>query len=225
MDKSSSRARGRLAGAAALRRIGAAVRKARPPESGADDATPAEYLYVPCARVCYHGFSAETRRWVQQVPIVRKTAKRVYYTSDSWDRIEAVVSPGCISRQEFETDTRYRAASPRDRAAGPVRAPHCRGPRHCVPNRCRHGYPAGAILIPGASAGSAGRLFFATRQAAEYHLYRGEHERAGQAARDASRIKELRRAMADAHPDRDGTAEQFIQARRRYQTALQSARR
>jgi hypothetical protein len=51
----------------------------------------------------------------------------------------------------------------------------------------------------------------ATRQAAEYHLYRGEHERAGQAARDASRIKELRRAMADAHPDRGGTAEQFIE--------------
>jgi hypothetical protein len=30
--------------------------------------------------------------------------------------------------------------------------------------------------------------------------------------------------MADAHPDRGGTAEQFIQARRRYQTALRSAR-
>jgi len=31
--------------------------------------------------------------------------------------------------------------------------------------------------------------------------------------------------MADAHPDRGGTAEQFIQARRRYQTALQLALR
>jgi hypothetical protein len=220
MDKSSSRARRRLTGAAALRRIGAAVRKARPPEPGPDDAAPAEYLYVPCARVRYHGLSAETRRWVQEVPIVRKTAKRIYYTSDSWDRIEAVVSPGCISRQEFETDTRCRTASPRDSAAGPVPAPHGRGPRHCAPNRCRHGYPAGVIPIPGAHPGSAGRLFFATRQAAEYHLYRGEHERAGQAARDASRIKELRRAMADAHPDRGGTAEQFVEARRRYQIAL-----
>jgi hypothetical protein len=28
--------------------------------------------------------------------------------------------------------------------------------------------------------------------------------------------------MADAHPDRGGTAEQFIQARRRYQMALRS---
>jgi hypothetical protein len=27
--------------------------------------------------------------------------------------------------------------------------------------------------------------------------------------------------MADAHPDRGGTVEQFIQARRRYQAALQ----
>ena len=223
MGKSSSRARGRPAAAAALRRIAAAMRKTRPPAPGADDTGPAEYLYVPCARVCYHGLSAETRLWVQEVPIVRKTSERIYYTSDSWDRIEAVVSPGCISRQEFEADTRCRTASPRDSAAGPVRAPHGRGPRHCVPNRCRHGYPAGVIPIPGARPGSAGRLFFATRQAAEYHLYREEHERAGQAARDASRIKELRRAMADAHPDRGGTAEQFVEARRRYQTALRSA--
>lgn len=96
--------------------------------------------------------------------------------------------------------------------------------RSGIGQACRHGYPAGVIPIPGAHPGSAGRLFFATRQAAEYHLYRGEHERAGQAVRDASRIKELRRAMADAHPDRGGTAEQFIEARHRYQTALQSAR-
>jgi hypothetical protein len=194
MNNPSGHPRKRRAGAAALRRLGAAVRKVRPPESGADDATPAEYLYVPCARVCYHGVSAQTRRWVQEVPIVRKTADGIYYTSDSWDRREAVVSPGVISRQEFETDT-----------------------------RCRHGYPAGVIPIPGAHPGSAGRLFFATRQAAEYHLYRGEREGAGQAARDAARIPELRRAMADAHPDRGGTAEQFIEARRRYQTALRSA--
>jgi hypothetical protein len=131
----------------------------------------------------------------QEVPVVRKTAKWIYYTSDTWDRVEAVVSPGCISRQEFETDTRCR----------------------------RHGYPAGVIPVPGARPGSAGRLFFATRQAAEYHLYRGEHEPAGQAASDASRVKALRRAMADAHPDRGGTAEQFIEARHRYQTALRSA--
>jgi hypothetical protein len=171
----------------------------------------AEYLYVPCARIRYHGCPAQTRRWVQQVPIVKKTAKLIYYASDSWDRREAVVSPGCISREQFETDTR------------------CRDDREHCPHgedRCRHGYPAGVIPVPGGChrPGPAGRLFFATREAAEANLYRGERERAGQAAPQAPPIKELRRAMADAHPDRGGTAEQFIQARRRYQTALRHAR-
>ena len=136
-----------------------------------------EYLWVPCA--------AGTSRRVVAVPIIRKTAKRIYYSSDSWDRIKAVVSPGSISRQKFEI--------------------------------------AGVIPIPGPRPGSAGQLFFATRQAAEYPLYRGKREPAGQAVRDASVIKDLRRAMADAHPDRGGTADKFIEARRRYQTALQSA--
>ena len=83
------------------------------------------------------------------------------------------------------------------------------------------------IPIPAARhrPGPAGRLFFATREAAEEHLYRGERERAEQAAPQGPSIRELRRAMADAHPDRGGTAEQFIQARRRYQTALRAARR
>ncbi len=176
--------------AAALRFI-AAGRNTAPPEPGADDAADAEYLYVPCVR--YHGYPAQTRRWVQEVPIVKKTAQLIYYTGDSWDRREAVVSPGCISREQFETDT--------------------------------HGYPAGVIPIPGDSHRHrpAGRLFFATRQAAEEYLYRGERERAGRAAPDASLIRKLRRAMADAHPDRGGTTEQFIQAHRRYQTALRSA--
>ena len=179
-----------------------------------------------------------------------------------------LISPGCISRQEFETDTRCHDNCPRDIAAGLVCAPHGRGHRHCVhflaPGRrcyapggcgkdcpadtrglrctkhgytwehcphgddaCRHGYPAGVIPIPGdrPRPGPAGRLFFATREAAEADLYRRERERAGQAARPAPRIKELRRAMADTHPDRGGTAEQFIQARRRYETALRLARR
>jgi hypothetical protein len=222
-----------------------------------------EYLYVPCARIRYHRNSAETRRWVQEVPVVRKTAKLIYYASDSWDRSEAVVSPGCISREQFETDTRCRDDCPRDIAAGLVCAPHGRGHRHCVhvlapgrhcdapggcgqdcpvgtrgvrcvrhgytwehcphgEGRCRHGYPAGVIPVPGDRhrPGPAGRLFFATREAAEEALYRGDRERAGQAVPRAPSIKELRRAMADAHPDRGGTAEQFIQARRRYQTAL-----
>jgi hypothetical protein len=83
---------------------------------------------------------------------------------------------------------------------------------------------AGVIPIPGdrRRPGPAGRQFFATREAADADLRRGERERAG---RDAPPIKELRRAMADAHPDRGGTADQFLQARHRYQTALRPARR
>jgi hypothetical protein len=169
---------------------------------GASATAPAEYLYVPCARISHRGLEAETRRWVQAVPIVRKTAKWIYYASDSWDPLEAVVSPGCICRPEFEADTRDM--------------------RH---NRFRPGYPAGVIPVPGARSGSAGRLFFATRQAAEDHLYRGEGERAEQGVPQAPSVKELRRAMADAHPDRGGTTEQFIDACRRYQTALRPARR
>jgi hypothetical protein len=194
---------GRLARVDALKRISAARRKARPPKPGANNAAPAaEYLYVPCARIHYKGNSAETRRWVQQVPIVKKTAKWIYYASDTWDRNEAVVSPGRISRQEFETDTRQD-------------------------DRCRHGYPAGVIPIPGDRHHSrlAGRQFFATREAAEADLYRGERGRAEPAAREAPHIKDLRRAMADAHPDRGGTAEQFIEARHRYETALRRAQR
>jgi hypothetical protein len=82
------------------------------------------------------------------------------------------------------------------------------------------------IPVPGGRKrpGPASLLFFATREAAEDDLYRGERERARQASPRAPLINELRRAMADAHPDRGGTTEQFIQARRRYQMALQPAR-
>ena len=259
-----SRARGSLASAHPRRRTGAG-RKARPHKPRPAGAAPAGYLYVPCTRIRYHGSSAETRRWVQEVPIVKQTAKWIYYTSDSWDRGAAVVSPGCISRDEFETDTRCHDHCPRNMTAGLVCAPHGRGHRHCVhvlapgrrchepggcgddcragirgwrcakhgytwehcphgEDRCRHGYPAGVIPVPGARSGSAGRLFFATRQAAEDHLHRRESERAQQTVPQAPLIKELRRAMADAHPDRGGTAEQFIRAHRRYQTVLRAAR-
>lgn len=186
----------------ALRRIGGYARRVQPARPSADDAAIVEFLYVPCARD--DGRSGETRRWVQEVPIVKKTAKLIYYTSDSWNRRDAVVSPGCFSREQFEADTRCRRE-----------------------DRCRHGYPAGVIPIPGNChhAGLANPLFFATREAAEGDLRRGERERARRPAREAALIKELRRVMADAHPDHGGTADQFIQARRRYQAVLQQARR
>ena len=244
----------------------AAGRKTRPRKPGADDAAPAGYLYLPCARNPHHGYPAQTRRRVQQVPIIKKTAKLIYYASDSWDRSQAVISPGCISREHFETDTRCHHDCPRDIAVGLVCAPHRRGHRHCVHvltpgphcrapggcgqdcpadtpgarcaphgytwehcphghDRCHHGYPAGVIPVPGDRPGPAGRLFFATRQAAEDHLHRQDRGPARQPAPQPPSIKELRRAMAQAHPDRGGTAAQFTQAHRRYHTALGLARR
>ena len=153
-------------------------------------AIPAGYLYVACVGTGYHGGRAGTRRWVQAVPIVKKTTTLIYYTSDSWDRREAVVSPGCISREQFEADALY---------------------------------PAGVIPVPGHRHRPAGRLFFATREAAEADLRRGERQRTERGSVRAPAIKDLRRAMIDAHPDRGGTAEQFIQAHRRYQLALRAA--
>lgn len=159
------------------RRASGPGRAARPPVPGPHDAA-AGYLYVPCVR--HHGCPAGTRGWVQAVPIVRKTATLIYYTSDSWDRREAVVSPGCVSR-------------------GQVEAGRCRLP------------------------GPAGRVFFATREAAEAELRRREGVRAGQVPSPAL-VRDLRRAMAEAHPDRGGTAGQFIDARRRYEAALRPGR-
>jgi hypothetical protein len=190
--------------AIAARRLGTAGRKPGHSKSIVSDATQAEYLYVPC--VCTHdnGSSACTMCWVQEVPIVRKTAKLIYYTSDSWNWRKAVVSPGCISRPQFETDTR----------------------RH-GDGQSRRGYPAGVIPIPPdcRQTESAGRFFFASREAAEGHLDREERRQAAQAAaREAALIKELRRAMAKAHPDHGGTAEQFIEARSRYLTGGISTR-
>jgi hypothetical protein len=164
---------GRLARADALKRIKAARRKARPPRPGANDAAPAEYLYVPCTRIRYHGYPAETRRWVQEVPIVKKTAKWIYYTSDTLDRSQAVVSPGRISRQEFETDTRCHDDCPKDIAAGLVCAPHGGDHRHCV-----------HFLAPGHHCCAAGGCGKTARQtpaacAAQSTVTRGSTARTG----------------------------------------------
>lgn len=202
-----SDAGGWLARVDALLRV-AAGRKAGPPQPAYGRFGALGYLYVPCVRMSGNGSPAGPRRWVQQVPIVKKTAKLIYYASDSWNRREAVVSPGCISREQFEADTR------------------CHGRGYCPhgKDRCRHGYRPGVIPIPGGHrTGSAGRLFYATRQAAENDLYRAERARTGKTVPQAAPIRELRRAMLDAHPDRGGTAERFIQARCSYQAALRQA--
>ena len=110
-----SHARGQPADAHQLKRINAAKRKARPPEPGAHD-VPVEYLYVPCARIRDNGYPAETRRRVQEVPIAKKTAKRIYYTSNTWDRSQAVVAPAASaaksSRPTPGATTTARGISP-----------------------------------------------------------------------------------------------------------------
>ena len=131
-------------------------RKARPRKPGATDTAPAGYLYLPCARTGSRGGPAPARRWVQQVPIVKTTARRIYYASDSWDRREAVISPGCISREQFETDTRCRRPCPGG-ARGARCAQHGHTREHCPhgDDRCRRGYPAGVIPVPGDPPGPA----------------------------------------------------------------------
>ena len=163
----------RLARADGLKRIGGARRKARAPTPGASNAAPVEYLYVPCTRIRYHGYSAGTRRWVQEVPIVKKTAQWIYYTSDTWDRSEAVVSPGRISREQFETDTRCHDNCPRDIAAGLVCAPHGRGHRHCV-----HSWPRAVTATRPAAAGKTARRAPAAC-AAQSTVTRGSTARTG----------------------------------------------
>ena len=162
------------------------TRQARKGDPGAMDGSSlidAEYLYIPCARIRDHGHPAQTRRWVQPVPIVKKTAKLIYYTSDSWDRREAVVSPGCISREQFEADTRCH-------------------------DRCPPRIPGRVIPVPGDRhrPGPAPRLFFATRQAAEASLYPGERQlepsQPDTPHRKPRPSRNCADAMADAHPDR-----------------------
>ena len=132
----------------------------------------------------------------------------------SWPRAVAATSPGGCGDDCQAGSRGWRCAK------------HGYTWEHCPhgEDRCRHGYRQ---RDPGSRRAyrQAGRLLFATRQAAEDHLYRGEGERADGGVPHAPSVKELRRAMADAHPDRGGTTEQFIDARRRYQTALRPARR
>jgi hypothetical protein len=53
----------------------------------------------------------------------------------------------------------------------------------------------------------------------EKRLHRELVEHTGLHEKPPDGLKELRRAMADAHPDRGGTTEKFIAAKRRYEQA------
>ena len=110
-----------------LKQINAARRRARPPKPGASEAAPVEYLYEPWSWSDYDNPPYETHRGINEIPIVKKTAKRIYHDrTDRWDRHDGVVTLGYIDRQELETDTRCRDSCQRDVPAGPVCATHGR---------------------------------------------------------------------------------------------------
>jgi hypothetical protein len=113
-----------------LKQINAAKRKARPPRPGAAEAAPVEYLFEPWS---WYDDNSETHKGINAIPIVKKTAKRIYYDrTDSWDRVGGTVTLGYISREDFETDTRCKDTCPRDTPAGLVCGPHGRTFGHCV---------------------------------------------------------------------------------------------
>jgi hypothetical protein len=258
------------AAAAALKRINSTRRKARPPKTGASNAAPAEYLYEPWYWTDYDNPPYETHKGITEIPIAKKTAKRIYYDrTDRWDRDSGVVTLGYIDRQDFEADTRCRAICPRNIPAGLVCGPHGRDFPHCVhfgeqdrrdprhydprgcgetclvdtpgmqcaehgfawdhcphrssPGECWHGYPAGCARLPGDTWYSRGGTAYATREAAEEHLYGREREQERKRQEAEPGLRQLRREMAACHPDRGGTDEEFIAARERYERALRKA--
>jgi hypothetical protein len=118
---------------AALKRINAAKRRARPPKRGISEAAPVEYLYEPWSWTDYDNYPYETQKGINEIPIAKKTAKRIYYDRTSrWDREDGVVTLGYIDRQDFETDTRCRDVCRRDIPAGLVCGPHGRDFPHCI---------------------------------------------------------------------------------------------
>jgi hypothetical protein len=239
----------------ALKRVNAAKRRARPP-SGDRDARPVEYLYVPWTRYDYDYGTRSAG--IDEIPIVKKTPKRVYYEAGgSWDKYEQVHTLAWIDREELETDTRCKEECPRTIPVPQLLcAPHGSDFAHCVhfgqrererecwmPPGCadacpvdthgakcgRHGYtfahcPHGhnAGRCPrGSPAGQAGKHrdssyhgsdFYTTCEAAQAELD-------GYEKHEPADLRELRMAMADAHPDRGGTAEAFMAARQRYKRA------
>jgi hypothetical protein len=137
-----------------LKQINAARRRARPPRRETAEAAPVEYLYEPWSWYDDYG---ETHEGINEIPIVKKTAKRIYYdNTDSWDRVAGTVTLGYISREDYETDTRCKDTCPRRIPAGLVCAPHGRdfphyihfGERLVPPRRDGLRHPRGRRGIP-----------------------------------------------------------------------------
>jgi hypothetical protein len=248
----------------ALKRINAARRKTRTPKPGAASAASVEYLYEPWSWTDYDNPPYETLKGIGEIPVVKKTAKRIYYDATSrWDKHDGVVTLGYISRYDLETDTRCRDTCPVNiqvaRCSGHQASyPHCAHLQafyrkaqyeahraacsaecpldvtttECAPHgytweHCPHGHrdcfrglPAGAARLPDNAASHGGGIVYTTREAAEEHLFSGDRERERQREDAEPEIRRLRREMAAVHPDRGGTNEEFIAARKRYKDAL-----
>ena len=133
---------------------------------------------------------------------------------------------GYIDRADFEADTRCREECPVN-VPGTDCANHGYTWRHCIhgsrPGECGHGSPAGQAERPGSRWYDHGGTFFATREAAEEHLFRRERDQEQKRAEAEPELRRLKLAMADAHPDHGGTSEEFIAARERYEQALRRA--
>jgi hypothetical protein len=126
-----------------LKSVNAAKRRARPP-SAAKDARPVEYLYEPWSWT--DEYDGKTHKGVSEIPIVKRTAKRIYYDNTSrWDGQDGVVTLGFIDRAEFEADTRCRSSCPVDAltvscSEHHLRYPHCRHV-HAFHGRWKARYP------------------------------------------------------------------------------------
>ena len=177
----------------ALKRINEAKRAARPP-SRETGARMAEYLYEVWTFWPEDG--PEVRK-VRPWQIARRTAKRLYFTDGTF-----------VSLEELDADTR---------CPGRTDSRYC---KHGCWNS--HGYPAGEMMKGGRSRSDLVHLF-TTREAAEDYLFRTDREQERQQAGRQPELKRLRKAMADAHPDRGGTSEGFITARKAYERALRKA--
>jgi hypothetical protein len=98
---------------------------------------------------------------------------------------------------------------------------HC--PHRHTPGSCWHGTAAGSARLPYGSEQPGGGTVYATREAAEEDLHRREREQEAKRKEREPELKQLRRQMADAHPDRGGTNDEFMAARKRYEQALRTA--
>jgi hypothetical protein len=111
-----------------LKSVNAAKRRARPP-SGEKNAQPVQYLYEPWS---WYDDDGKTHKGISEIPIVKKTPKRIYYDHTSrWDKQDDMVTLGYIDRSEFETDTNCRVPCPVDTLTVSCSEHHIRYP-HCV---------------------------------------------------------------------------------------------